>query len=112
MVTSRTGTAQYKAWRKRVLYKGVHDGVTHCPCKVDCKHHSGRRCNVSLDYTRGRLPNSAEPDHTTPWAQGGRNTLDNGSVLCRRCNQSVGDKRPRGKRKAPVKTIELTNSGW
>nr|DAH25683.1 MAG TPA: HNH endonuclease [Caudoviricetes sp.] len=79
MVTSRTGTAQYKHWRRRVLHAAQTAGITHCP-----------HCHVPLDYSRGRLPNSAEPDHILPHKWGGRNTLDNGRVLCRRCNQSRG----------------------
>ena len=113
MVTSRTGTAQYKAWRTRVLHRGQREGILNCPCNGNCSHHQGRRCNVVLDYTQGRRPNSAEPDHDTPWAQGGRNTLDNGKILCRRCNQSQGDKKQRkSQRRTKVKTITLNHSGW
>ncbi|WP_442984706.1 HNH endonuclease [Schaalia sp. lx-260] len=54
-------------------------GLTHCP-----------HCHVELDYSQGRQPNSAEPDHVLPHRWGGKNTLDNGRVLCRRCNQSRG----------------------
>ena len=81
MTTSRTGTAAHKRWRKAVLRAGQAAGVTTCPT-----------CNVPLDYTRGKLPNSAEPDHLIPWIDGGRYTLDNGRVLCRRCNQRRGNK--------------------
>lgn len=80
MATSRTGTAQYKRWRHAVLARGKRDGVTHCPL-----------CRAPLDYRRGKRPNSAEPDHLVPWALGGTNTVDNGRVLCRRCNQRRGD---------------------
>ena len=80
MVTSRTGTSQYKRWRTRVLHAARAAGVTHCP-----------HCHVELDYERGLKTNSAEPDHILPVRWGGRNTLDNGRVLCRRCNQSRGD---------------------
>lgn len=116
MATSRTGTAQYKAWRRRTLHKGQRDGITHCPCSSRCRHHTSRRCGVELDYTRGLRPNSAEPDHITPWVHGGRNTTDNGAILCRRCNQSVGDKTKttgnRRPRPTAVKTVELNHSGW
>lgn len=76
---SRTGTAQYFHWRKRVLTEARNRGVTHCPF-----------CHCLLDYERTRLPNSAEPDHILPVRWGGKNTLDNGRVICRRCNQSRG----------------------
>ena len=79
MTTSRTGTGKYRQWRKRVLHKAQAEGITHCP-----------HCHVLLDYKRGRLPNSAEPDHILPHRWGGKETLDNGRVLCRRCNQSRG----------------------
>lgn len=76
---SRTGTAQYFHWRKRVLTEGKNKGITHCPF-----------CHCLLDYERTRRPNSAEPDHILPVRWGGKNTLDNGRVICRRCNQSRG----------------------
>lgn len=80
VATSRTGTAQYKHWRKRVLIAARDAGIAQCP-----------HCGVRLDYTRGLQPNSAEPDHILPVRWGGKNTLENGRVLCRRCNQSRGD---------------------
>ena len=79
MATSRTGTASHKRFRIAVLQAGRDAGITHCPA-----------CGVVLDYDRGRLPDSAEPDHITPWADGGRNDASNGRVLCRRCNQRRG----------------------
>lgn len=80
MATSRTGTAQYKQWRRRVLAAARDSGVIQCP-----------HCRVVLDYDRGLRPNSAEPDHILPHRWGGQNALENGRVLCRRCNQSRGD---------------------
>nr|DAU39466.1 MAG TPA: HNH endonuclease [Caudoviricetes sp.] len=80
VATSRTGTAQYKHWRKRVLTASRDAGIAQCP-----------HCGVRLDYTRGLQPNSAEPDHILPVRWGGKNALENGRVLCRRCNQSRGD---------------------
>ena len=80
--TSRTGTAAYFAWRSRVLARGQAYGVVYCP-----------ECSVLLDYRTTRLPNSAEPDHIVPDALGGGLTLDNGRVICRRCNARRG-KRP------------------
>ncbi|MGO3147098.1 MAG: HNH endonuclease [Leucobacter sp.] len=111
ITTSRTGTAKYKRWRINILHQAQHEGITHCPCKAACTHHSGRPCLVRLDYNQGKRPNSAEPDHITPHAQGGRETHDNGQVLCRRCNQSQGDKRARVRAKPPT-PITLTTSNW
>ena len=48
MATSRTGTAAYQHWRRRVLARGRVDGVTCCPS-----------CGVVLDYEHGMKPNSA-----------------------------------------------------
>lgn len=81
MAASRTGLAPYLHWRKRVLAAGQAQGITHCPL-----------CTVELDYKITRKPNSAEPDHIIPWANGGTNTPSNGRVICRRCNQSRGNK--------------------
>lgn len=86
MTTSRTGTAAYKRWRKRVLTEGQAAGITHCQCG----------CGTELDYQVGKKPNSAEPDHILAHYYGGRNDVDNGRVLARKCNQSRG----KGDRKA------------
>ena len=96
MATSRTGTAVYKRWRLAVLRQGQQDGITHCPS-----------CRTTLDYHQGRRPNSAEPDHIIPHSLGGQDTIDNGRILCRRCNQSRGN----GKRtttRQHVETIDFT----
>ena len=82
MATSRTGTASHKHWRTAVLRQGRRDGVTNCPL-----------CNVELDYQHGRQPNSAEPDHIIAWTDGGPNTIENGRVICRLCNQRRGNGR-------------------
>lgn len=98
MATSRTGTAQYKHWRRRVLAEARDSGLTHCPS-----------CGVLLNYAKGLEPNSAEADHIVAWRWGGRNTSRNGQVLCRRCNQSKGDgKRARS---APPRTT-TTDFAW
>ncbi len=99
MATSRTGTTSYKHWRKQVLRQGQDNGVTHCP-----------RCRTHLDYTNTRRPNSAEPDHIIPWANGGTNTIENGQILCRRCNQSLGNKQPRPN--TPPKHTPTINYDW
>jgi 5-methylcytosine-specific restriction endonuclease McrA len=90
LATSRTGTGQYKRWRHDVLRAGQAEGVTHCPL-----------CSVPLDYSTGRQPNSAEPDHIQPHSLGGRNVVENGRVICRLCNQRRGNatrERKTGKR--------------
>lgn len=87
MATSRTGTAAHKAWRRKVLRRDQSSGVTHCPL-----------CRVELDYEVSRQPNSAEPDHIIPFANGGKDTIENGRTICRQCNQRRGNKadpRPR-----------------
>ena len=65
MATSRTGTAAYQHWRRRVLAAGRADGVTRCP-----------GCGVELDYEHGRRPDSAEPDHILPHKWGGRDVVE------------------------------------
>lgn len=86
---SRTGTARHKKWAAAVKRRARLAGITRCP-----------RCRVWLDYERGRRPNSAEPDHITPHIEGGRETMDNGRVICRRCNQKLGAKLANERRKA------------
>ena len=96
MATSRTGTASHKRWRIAVLQAGINAGITHCP-----------NCRGPLDYTNGRRPNSAEPDHIIPHSLGGENTEDNGRVLCRHCNQSRGNAQ-RTTQRQHVETIDFT----
>lgn len=107
MVTSRTGTSRYKAWRVAVLQAGLNAGTTRCPCTgcPACK----TRCRVWLDYTQGKRPNSAEPDHITPWSKGGDDIVENGRVICRRCNQSRGNGT---RRPAPKTQRKPVNSEW
>lgn len=82
IVTSRTGTARWKAVRKEALRGAQNQGIANCPS-----------CGVLLNYEQGRLPNSAEADHIIPHARGGTDTLDNVRVCCRLCNQRRGAKR-------------------
>ena len=84
MATSRTGTTSHKQWRAAVLRRDKADGITQCPY-----------CGTTLDYTHTRRPNSAEPDHIIPWANGGTNTLNNGRTICRKCNQKRGNTKRR-----------------
>lgn len=93
VATSRTGTARYKRVRREALAQAQDRGITHCLCTLACKHHRGRPCGVLLNFEVGRLPNSAEPDHIRPHANGGRDTVENmGRIVCRRCNQARGNK--------------------
>lgn len=108
MVTSRTGTTKYKAWRTAVLQRGLNAGIRRCPCKACNACKNG--CGVILDYTKGKMPHSAEPDHIIPVARGGQDVLENGRVLCRRCNQSRGDgTRPVGPRRRRPPKVQ---SAW
>lgn len=96
MGTSRTGTARWKALRVKALRGAQEQGLTQCPL-----------CRTDLDYMRGRLPNSAEVDHILPHSLGGTDTIDNVRVICRRCNQSRGNKMhiaPKNTEAAPTTT--------
>lgn len=79
MTTSRTGTTRHKQWRTRVITRAKNQNQTTCPL-----------CGVPLNYHTPRQPNSAEADHIIPYAQGGTDTLENGRVICRQCNQKLG----------------------
>lgn len=81
MPSSRTSLAPHRDFRRRVLARDKAAGVTHCP-----------ECGVELDYTNTRNPDSAEPDHIVPVAQGGTNATSNGRTICRECNQRLGGK--------------------
>lgn len=96
MAASRTGLTSHLKWRKRVLAAGKNNGVTHCPI-----------CNVPLDYHVTRKPDSAEPDHIIPAANGGTNTVNNGRVICRLCNQRRGNRIRDPKPRTPT-TVEAS----
>lgn len=81
MVTSRTGTGAYRAWRSRVLSLARAEGLVLCP-----------DCGRELEWGTSLRPRSPEPDHVVPAALGGRNTLDNARVVCRECNQRRGSR--------------------
>lgn len=97
MATSRTGTTEHLQWRKRVLARDRSAGITNCPL-----------CGRLLDYETSRLPNSAEPDHITPYAYGGGYTMDNGRTICRQCNQSRG----KGSKPQPDRTKVTASPIW
>lgn len=81
MATSRTGTSTWKKVRKRALHLAQAQGLTHCPY-----------CKVPLNYAVSLTPSSAEVDHITAHAKGGQDRLDAVQVICRKCNQSKGDR--------------------
>jgi 5-methylcytosine-specific restriction protein A len=103
MATSRTGTSVWKKVRKRALHLAQAQGLTHCPY-----------CKVWLNYTVSLTPSSAEVDHITAHARGGQDRLDSVQVICRRCNQSKGDKpAPRSATtSAPVTGPLKTSRQW
>ena len=81
---SRTSTREHKQFRKQVLARAQAMGITHCPA-----------CGVKLQYNNNgeRKPNSAEADHIIPASLGGTNHVDNGRVLCAKCNSRRGNGR-------------------
>ena len=81
MATSRTGTATYKRASRAAKKRAKANGQTRCP-----------HCDVELDYDVGLKPNSAESDHIIPHSAGGQDTIDNLVIICRRCNQSKGNR--------------------
>ncbi|WP_143054032.1 HNH endonuclease signature motif containing protein [Arthrobacter sp. yr096] len=81
MATSRTGTAQWKRISRQAKKNARRDGIDRCPY-----------CKVMLNYDVGRTHCSAEADHIVPWDKGGRDELSNVIVICRRCNQSKGNR--------------------
>jgi len=108
MVASRTGLTPHLRFRRAVLGRDRRAGITHCPIPG---------CGVELDYDNSRQPNSAEPDHIVShaeakkrgWTEAQINNPNNGRTICRRCNQSIGDK---GDPKPTVKAELTPSTGW
>ena len=75
VATSRTGTTTWLNLRRKTLWTAQRTGITNC-----------RYCGTELDYRQSLQPNSAEPDHIIPHANGGTDTADNLQVICRTCN--------------------------
>jgi 5-methylcytosine-specific restriction endonuclease McrA len=81
MATSRTGTSAWKRVRAQAIRRAQSMGITHC-----------RHCNTLLNYEVSQTPASAEVDHIVPYANGGRDHIENVEVICRRCNGSKGSR--------------------
>ena len=99
MTASRTGTTRHKKWRSRVLHLARAAGQTNCP-----------DCGTTLAWGTTLQPTSPEPDHITPYARGGTDTIDNARVTCRKCNQSRGDK-PIGRNNVTTTTTRCHTIG-
>ena len=91
MATSRTGTTQWLRIAKHAKKQAQRDGITNC-----------KYCRVILDYEQGLKPNSAEADHVEAYSHTGSNDGEI-QIICRRCNQSKGN------RPAPKKRVVLEN---
>jgi 5-methylcytosine-specific restriction protein A len=100
MAGSRTGTTGWLKLSKIALRRARAQGQTRCPF-----------CGVLLNFEVSRQPNSAEPDHIIPHARGGTDTLENVQVICRRCNQSKGN-RPNPRTVPPVCKPLRTTRAW
>lgn len=96
MASSRTGLTPHLRFRKAVLRRDQTRGVTHCPI-----------CGTELNYKTSRTPSSAERDHIIPITKGGTNDPSNGRTICRRCNQSRGNRDDK-----PVKPRIKTSPIW
>ncbi|AZR06363.1 HNH endonuclease [Trueperella pyogenes] len=79
MAGSRTGTARHKQWRQALIRHAKRNHQTACPI-----------CGTRIDWDTKGLPSSPEADHVIPVAHGGTETLDNGRIICRKCNQRLG----------------------
>jgi 5-methylcytosine-specific restriction protein A len=100
MATSRTGTSAWKRVRAQAIRRARSMGVTHC-----------RHCKTLLDYDMSLTPASAEVDHLVPYANGGRDHIDNVEVICRRCNASKGN-RAAPKQQHPTPAPLKTSRDW
>lgn len=96
MATSRTGTTKWKALRAKAIAEALSNDQYTCP-----------RCGVALDYSRSQQPNSPEPDHIQEYANGGKDSLDNIRIICRRCNQKLGGKLGGNRAQERIKTLRI-----
>lgn len=96
MATSRTGTTKWKALRAKAIAEALANDQYTCP-----------RCGVALDYSRSQQPNSPEPDHIQEHANGGKDSLDNIRIICRRCNQQLGGQLGGKRAQERIKTLRI-----
>lgn len=96
LATSRTGTTKWKALRAKAIAEALANDQYTCP-----------RCGVALDYSRSQQPNSPEPDHIQEHANGGKDSLDNIRIICRRCNQQLGGKLGGKRAQERIKTLRI-----
>lgn len=86
MVTSRTGTANWKRVQRTVIAEALHRGITGCPL-----------CHLPLHYVPRSLehynPRRAEVDHILSVEDGGQDTVENARVICADCNKRRRSKR-------------------
>lgn len=80
MVTSRTGTGQWKRVVLIVKAQARRDGLTLCP-----------GCKRLLDWSK-RIPGQYNPslvevDHIVSHEDGGQDSVDNARILCSDCNK-------------------------
>ena len=103
VTTSRTGTTKWKRVAAQAKRKAQAQGQDTCPL-----------CNVILDYSKGKQPNSAEADHIIEWSKGGQDTIDNVRIICRQCNQKrggkTGNKKARRHRTQPIQIAPATTT--
>ncbi|MGG5753175.1 HNH endonuclease [Zafaria sp. Z1313] len=101
MATSRTGTSTWKNLRTKVLRRARAAGLTNCPI-----------CGIWLDYDTGRTPASAEVDHIVPSSHGGKDVEENCRVICRRDNQSRGNRPTPKAATKPATLTPFVNPRW
>lgn len=104
MASSRTGTAQWMKVRdERRRIDRDERGIYHCPL-----------CRTGLDWYYSGRPNSAEVDHIMPHSKGGKDALENTRTICRACNQSLGGRQNKGRRRKPKPTFQplKTSRKW
>lgn len=75
--TPRTATTAWKHIRRRVMHE--EQSKTNCP-----------ECQRPLAWGTAKTPRSPEVDHITPVVLGGTNERENLRVICRECNQKLG----------------------
>ncbi|MDR2256995.1 MAG: HNH endonuclease [Arthrobacter sp.] len=101
MATSRTGTSQWKKARSQAINRALRLEQHTCPF-----------CNTELNYQQGRQPNSPEVDHIVPHSKGGTNDPSNLRIICRRCNQSRGNRTAPKTKARPSPTPLRVSRKW